>query len=284
MERILVPLDGSSLAEAVLPLAESLALSRNAELILLLAVAGSAPGVRMEEAGGAKEYLRDLSDRLREKGLSVRWELWYEEPLKAITKAVERGGAELIVMATHGRRGLSRWLLGSLAADVVRSALIPVLLVRGRLEWKPGLRRKILIPLDGSEVSEAILPVVERLAIPTDSTLDLLEVIEPLPSAAQEVSPFRVDEIFALRREDAMRYLSKVAEPLRVDGFHVEPLVRIGGVAETILDVARQEAADLIAMVTHRRAGLERLFFGSVAEAVLSRSSLPVLLLKCEEE
>jgi nucleotide-binding universal stress UspA family protein len=259
-------------------LAEVLARNWKAELILLGAVEHDAPG-------GMREYLRSVSEDLGGSGLKVRWQLWEEEPLTAIARAVKQERVDLIVMATHGRRGLSRWLLGSVAAGVVRSAHVPVLLVRGQLEWRPGMYRRILIPLDGSEAAEAILHVVERLAHPTDTTVTLLQVIEPLPTALQAESPFGVEEVLAFAREDSERYLAKVAEPLRQSGWQVETLVCYGKIAKTIVDLSKEGETDLVAMVTHGRAGLERLFLGSVSEAVLGRSPIPVLLfLKGEEK
>jgi len=289
MERILVPLDGSSFGEEILPLAEHVARDRNAQLILLRAVVArrfpeeGVDEVRMEPTGEVMEYLKAVAGRLREKGLHVRWDLWHDEPLIAIKRAVKQEAADLIAMATHGRGGLSRLLLGSVAEDVVRSVDVPVLLVRGHMAGKPWAHEKVVVPLDGGESSEAIIPVVERLAAPTGPTIHLLEIIEPLPLTVRAVSPLRVDELLTMGREDAERYLTKVAEPLRDKGFRVEHSVRFGSIAETIVDVARQEGADLIAMVTHGKSGLERFFMGSVAQAVLRKSPVPLLLLKNEE-
>ena len=179
---------------------------------------------------------------------------------------------------------MSRLLLGSVAEAVERTARVPVLLLRGQSAWKPWAHGKILIPLDGSEPSEGVLPVVERLAGPRDLSIFLLEVIEPLPSAVHAELPGQVEEMFAARREDAGRYLAKVAEPLRDKGVRVGWAVRGGNAAETIVAVAVEQQADLIAMTTHGRSGLGRLFFGSVAEQVLRSASVPVLLFKAVEE
>lgn len=290
MERILVPLDGSSLGEFILPVAELLARHQNVELIFLRAVVarpvvleGEVHEIQMETTGEVMEYLKGIADRFRGNGLAAKWALWHEEPVTAIAKAVKEERVDLIAMATHGRSGLSRLLVGSVAAQVVRETEVPVLLVRGRLARESWSRRRILVALDGGEAAEAILSVVERFGSPRDSTIALLTVIEPLPSLVYAESPFRVDEMIALRRDDAERYLGKVAEPLRANGWRVETQVRFGRVAETIGDFARQAEAGMIAMVTHGRHGLGRFFLGSVAEEVLRRSSIPVLLVKGEE-
>jgi nucleotide-binding universal stress UspA family protein len=291
MKRILVPLDGSLLSESILPVAEEWAKEEGAEVILLRAVLAhhlpladpTEAEVRVVKEG--ETYLKEIAERLERRGLKqVRWVLWYDEPATAIAEAAKRDGVDLIAMATHGRSGLSRLLLGSVAEAVARAARVPVLLLRGQSAWKPWAHRKILIPLDGSEPSEGVLPVVERLAGPRDLAVVLLEVIEPLPSAVHAELAGQEEEMIAARREDAGRYLAKVAEPLRDKGVRVGWAVRGGNAAETIVAVAVEQQADLIAMATHGRTGLKRFFVGSVAEQVLRSASVPVLLFKTAGE
>jgi len=290
MKRLLVPLDGSSLAETILPVAEEWAKEEEAEVILLRAVlARHVPGTDETEAQvqavtEGEAYLKAVADRLQRRGLKqVRWAVWCDEPAAAMTQAVARDGVEMIAMATHGRGGLSRLLLGSVAEAVIRAAGVPVLLIRGQSAWKPWATRKIVVPLDGSEPSEDILPVVERLAGPRDLTIVLFKVIDPLASSALSEASMRPDELMALRREDAERYLAKVGEPLMGKGLRVERAVRFGRAAETIAAVAGRERADLIAMATHGRSGLSRLLLGSVAAGVLRGAPVPVLLFKAGE-
>ena len=290
MKRLLVPLDGSSLAETILPVAEEWAKEEEAEVILLRAVlARHLPGaddteeqVRVVAEGEA--YLQGVADRLQRRGLKqVRWAVWFDEAAAAIPQAVARDGVEMIAMATHGRSGLSRLLLGSVAEAVVRATRVPVLLIRGQSAWKPWATGKILVPLDGSEASEDILPVVQRLGGPRDLTIVLFKVIEPLTSGPLSGTSMRPDRLTALRREDAERYLAKVAEPLMGKGLRVECAVGFGRPAETIAAFAGRERADLIAMATHGRGGLSRLLLGSVAAGVLRSASVPVLLFKAGE-
>ncbi len=290
MKRLLVPLDGSSLAETILPVAEEWAKEEEAEIILLRAVlARHIPGTdeteaQVQAATEGEAYLKAVADRLQRRGLKqVRWAVWYDEPAAAMTQAVARDGVEMIAMATHGRSGLSRLLLGSVAEAVVRSVRVPVLLLRGQSAWKPWASGKVLVPLDGSEPSEGILPVLERLAGPRDLTIVLVKVIDPLASSALSEASMRPDELMALRREDAERYLAKVAEPLMGKGLRVERAVRFGRTAETIAAFAGRERADLIAMATHGRSVLSRLLLGSVAAGVLRGAPVPVLLFKAGE-
>jgi nucleotide-binding universal stress UspA family protein len=290
MKGILVPLDGSPLAEAILPVAEEWAKEEGAEVVLLRAVLAphglgrddTEATVRVVEE--AEAYLKEVAERLERRGLKqVRWVVWYNEAATAIAEAVGRYGVDLIAMATHGRSGLSRLLLGSVAEAVVRAVRVPVLLLRGQSAWKPWVTGRILVPLDGSHTSEAILPVVERLAGPRDLKIALMEVIEPIPSAVRAETPLGMEELISVRQGDAERYLAKVAEPLRNRGLRVEWAVESGRPAERITAVAAQERADLITMVTHGRSGLGRFFLGSVAEGVLRSAAMPVLLFKAGE-
>lgn len=289
MKRILVPLDGSLLAEAILPVAEEWAREEEAEVILLWAtrayrgVGGDDTGPQMWSVEEGEAYLKAVADRLERRGLrEVRRLVWYQEPVTAITQAAVAKTVDLIAMATHGRSGLSRLLLGSVALGVARSARLPMLLIRGQSAWKPWAHRKMLVPLDGSETSEAILPVVGRLAGSRNLRVTLLHVLEPARSGVLQPE-IGLDEWMTVRRRDADRHLAKVAESLRDRRVRVECAVRFGRPVETIVAVAGQEREDLIAMVTHGRRGLGRLFFGSVAEEVLRRAAVPVLLFKAAE-
>jgi len=176
---------------------------------------------------------------------------------------------------------LNRLLFGSVAETLVRQAPVPVLLVRGELSWQPGELGKILVPLDGSELSEAVLPVVERLAGPFDLAIELVRAIEPIPSfAALEMSGRVPEDVGRLGREEAQAYLAKVAVPLEAKGCRVKSAVVLGPAVDAILRTAQEGRAGLVAMSTHGRSGIGRLLLGSVAERVLRAAPTPVLLWK----
>jgi nucleotide-binding universal stress UspA family protein len=290
MKRLLIPLDGSPLAETILPVAEEWAKEEDAEVVLLRAfLARPSLGADDNElevgaVGEGETYLKGLAERLERRGVKrAHWGVWHEEPAAAIVLAGAEYGVDMIAMATHGRSGLSRLVLGSVAEAVIRAVRVPVLLMRGQSAWKPWASGKVLVPLDGSESAEAILPVVERLAGPRDLTIVLFKAVEPLASAALSEAPIRPDQLMALRRGDAERYLAKVAEALWGKGLRAECAVKFGKPAETIATFAGREQADFIAMATHGRSGLGRLLLGSVAAGVLRGASVPVLLLKAGE-
>ena len=143
--------------------------------------------------------------------------------------------------------------------------------------------KRVLIPVDGSEVAEAILPFILEIAGPLDLDVVLLEVNRPIPPLAVEGSKYIEIENVTKRREDAEAYLAGLAAEMRAKGVRAETRVRRGEPVAEILAAAREEDADLIAMTTHGRSGPARLLFGSVAEGVLRHSPIPVFLMRQTE-
>jgi nucleotide-binding universal stress UspA family protein len=148
--------------------------------------------------------------------------------------------------------------------------------------------KRALVPLDGSPAAEAILPFLIQIAGPLGMAVVLVRVFEPEPLAVVETSSraalehmlARQREVEEARRRDAEEYLAPIAIELASRGVDVRAEVRAGPPVEQILAVAREAGADLIAMTTHGRAGLDRLLFGSVAEAVLRRADVPVFVIR----
>jgi nucleotide-binding universal stress UspA family protein len=141
---------------------------------------------------------------------------------------------------------------------------------------------RILVPLDGSEVAEAILPFAEQIAGPLDAEVVLLRVIEP-PSPIEVVASTGVvtPDTFTVRDLEAKAYLSEIQRRLSKKGIRVRVRIALGGTpAEEVLAAAQATSADLIAMATRGRSGLGRALFGSVAESVLRASPVPVLLIR----
>jgi nucleotide-binding universal stress UspA family protein len=281
MERILVPLDGSPLAEAALPVATSLGGHPGSGLRLVWAVGLEVP-LDAQDAGRdeARAYLARTARLLEARGLpDVGWAVWDGEPVPVILNAATRERATLIAMSTHGRSGIERLRFGSVAEGVARLAPVPVLLVRSATPWLPGPGAPILVPLDGSQRSEAVLPVVERLMVPYRVTVALLHAVEPGPA----VGPSGVDLVGGdepRRIAEAEAYLAEVAARLEARGLHATRSVQTGFPVDVIERAARATPPSLIAMSTHGRTGLGRLLLGSVAEHVARGASVPVLLWK----
>ena len=144
--------------------------------------------------------------------------------------------------------------------------------------WAP---RRVLVPLDGSPVAEAVIPFVSRIARPLGLEIVLLRAVPRVtPQITEGSRPTSiVDDMERLARE-AGEYLQAIADRVSADRLRVSTLVRVGDAHAEILAGARECEADLIAMTSQGRSALARLFFGTVAEAVLRRSHVPVFIVR----
>jgi nucleotide-binding universal stress UspA family protein len=276
--RILVPLDGSELSEAILPLMGGGEHAWGAEVLLVRALGPEPPaGQAAEEETLA--YLAARARTLERAGIRVRCEVWHGDPSQTIVNAAVRGGVGLIAMTTHGRRGWDRLRFGSVAESVVGKAPVPVLLVRGHVRWPVDRPPRILIPLDGSQRSAAIIPVLAELGWPLHAVIELLHVLEPIPSAGYPDLPLALPDQGS-GGEAARDYLERAAAPLTAEGFKVECVVLEGPAVTVITRHAADTGADLVSMSTHGRSGVARLLVGSVAQQVLRTADVPILLWK----
>jgi len=303
---ILVPLDGSALAETVLPHAEALARANGYALLLLHVVTPSetsqtnvwitaAPADLRREWEESRltqihAYLAALAARLQTADLRVRTAvLPNHDPAAAIVERAKCDPAvALIAIATHGRSGLSRWVLGSVAAKVLHAATKPLLLWRAREASAAGIPnwpyRTILIPLDGSCFAEHALEPAQTIA--SGSELLLLAVapaVDDIARAEVGVIPYWMQAECDAERDHRDQYLKQVAERLAAGGQRVHTRLVTGLPAEAILHAADVEQADLIVMTTHGRSGLSRLWLGSVAAKVAQGAQVPVLLVRPQE-
>jgi nucleotide-binding universal stress UspA family protein len=289
MKRILVPLDGSLFAEQALPLAAVIAARQGGEIVLLTAVsAGDRWGGRppaqwhTEEQAAAGAYLQTVAEGLRDKGARARTRVDWQEAADAISSAAEQEAAGFIVMTTHGRSGLSRWVLGSVADKVLRTASTPLILIRPVTDTPPPKTlHRITVALDGSKLAEAAIPEAERLARTMGASLLLVRAVVPaaLVYGAEGV-PGALPVLGEVENQ-ARRYLERTAARLRKKrNVEVSLDVSVGAAAEVILEASRRNQSDLISITTHGRSGLERVVFGSVADAVVRHSELPVLVIR----
>jgi nucleotide-binding universal stress UspA family protein len=292
---ILVPLDGSEFGERALPAAVALAQATKATLILLRAAGATAtpdeePAAAQSKAvADAETYLADVARRLAAQGIVAETSAPYAEAAQGILAEAAKREADLIVMCTHGRSGLGRWVYGSVAGDVLARSPVPVLLVRptGPLaHFSVGAAPKVLLPLDGSAFSEAALPHAVLLTRALAGKLVILRGV--VPSLGYYPDPVLgqpyvndIGERILREEEDAARqYVTDVAQRLTADGLTVQTLVRVGFPSDTILDEAKASGAEIIVMATHGRTGLRELLLGSVALDVVRRGGLPLLLVR----
>lgn len=281
LERILVPLDGSEIAEAILGQLARLLRMKDAQVILFQAVPVIAtvgldggPAIAIDMKTEAEKYIGALENRLRKEGVKVEGITRVGGEATGILDVAREHKATLIAMTTHGRSGLSRFVFGSVAEKVLRASEVPVLVVRSFQDVGPvALRtpveelpiRRILMPVDGSENSLAVLPPVEALAKALGASVMVLGVVEPSASK---------------RASDGDPLVHLAVKDLKAHNIAVDPLVRVGDPASEILDACRLHIADLVAMTTHGRSGVSRWVMGSVTEKVLRGSTVPMLVVR----
>jgi len=297
---ILVPLDGTRFAEAVLPAAVRLTRAALGRLHLLLAhqpsavlVGGAevaAPNIESDQTLVAEEesYLSGIVTRLGQVGSGQTGSHRVDGPAgDAICAEARRINADLIVMATHGRSALGRFWLGSVSNHVVRHAGVPVLLVhpnRAERVLEPRPDAAILVTLDLSRFAEAVLEPVVQLASLLQAHVTLLHVVGPNYYAVGPAVPYPLEQdatITEIRRADAQRRLDEVADRLRARGLCASARVLIGpSAAATVLETMESQKYDVVAMTTHGEGGMRRLFIGSVADKVIRSVGKPVLVLR----
>jgi nucleotide-binding universal stress UspA family protein len=278
-ERILVPLDGSPLAESILSQVRRILLHHDSEVVLLRSAAlppldeGDVSALLIALERDADGYLRGQQLKLAEKGARVRTLVRTGPPADAILDAAGREKATLIAMTTHGRTGFSRWTFGSVAEKVVRASPIPVLLIRSFTPDASGIVkpagpgelrvRTILVPIDLSDLSMNVVPFVAEWAKLFQAKVLLLNVCGKEVACDVPVVP-----------------MTRAFERLRKDGIAAEPLMRQGDPADQILEACLEHSVDLVAMTTHGRSGMSRWALGSVAEKVLRHATVPMLIIR----
>lgn len=294
---IVVPLDGDTFSETALPIAARLARDSGARLHLvhvldMLRRPAYARTIEPTDWWGGKamsvadEYLADLAKGDWRTGVHVTHTIVTGTIDAAILEEARKADADLIVMTTHGRPPLQRLWLGSTADRIARTATVPVLFVHGANEGArvpPPTFRSLLVTLDGSQLSETVLPHAKTFAQVNQSEIRLLLVVEPvrlpvtaLPTGMDATEPI-VDAI-AQRDQDAADYLDRVAHELGDVRVTTELVTSEDRVAESILAVIEQREIDAVALATHGRGGFRRFVLGSVADKLLRGSNVPVLL------
>jgi nucleotide-binding universal stress UspA family protein len=273
-KKIVVPLDGSPLAEVALPYAEELAGKTGSEMVLLSVL----PSEELNEYENHYSYMEKIVDLTMSQvkkysndhqDCTVCTATRVGNPAEGILDFVDRGHLCLVVMATHGRSGLTRWAIGSVADKVVRSTTHqPLLLIRAKgahadIRAK-RIFKKALLPLDGSAVSEAVLPVIATFAASLHMELTLLRVIARTNHSLPGVEEYL---------QHWCRWLEDKEIPSRYE-------VRIGAPADQIIDLADESVCDVVAMSTHGHAMGNLWPLGSTAQKVLLGGNTPLLLVR----
>jgi len=287
------------LSRSLAPYARSLAgrLKIPVELVAVIDIAEMATHVAAERARyfdtmiedgvrNSREYLKGIAKTFDSVGVVCTIEKGRAEEVIIEKAAVDKG--TLISMATHGRSGLNRWLLGSVAEKVLRGTTNPVLLIRASEEAKgEGVAplKSIVVPLDGSDLAESVLPAVAELAKTLDVEIVLFRAYN-IPYGAYGggegyYDAVNLDELLVGIREEAQGYLEKKTEELKKKGVaKVSGVAQEGFSADEIISFGRKTPDNLIAMCTHGRSGVKRWMLGSVTETVVRHCGDPVLVLR----
>jgi nucleotide-binding universal stress UspA family protein len=300
-QALMVPLDGSEFGRHAIPWALAIAEPAGARVDLVHVLAppydlGVPEGDKLVLADaidsartGTEERLRDLANRLRVgTGIQFGSAIVEGNPADALLRYADERATDLIVMTTHGRSGLARAVVGSVSNEVVRRSRCPVLLARPHRhlpeEREAAAVSDILVPLDGTVTSEAILPHALEVCRLTGASCTLLHVAVPeilLPSAAVPVA--LADQHATAEEQWADTYLAT-----RADRFHDEVVpvttaaLRHADVADGILEYCAAHPVSLIAMATRGTKGLERAMLGSTMDALLKKTHLPLLVIAAQ--
>ncbi len=305
-KKILVPLDGSAVAEAVLPVAKELAARLGVAIVLLHII-------RPEERGAFaplhQAYVNETSDTIRkqaravqakskiqtDKPVDVNGEIVVGYPEDEIPRFAEANAIDLILMAAHEHAVERHKDLGHVAGKILRQSKIPVWLVRAgdanAVPYDKWTKKTLIVVLDGSETAESVLPHVEALTQQQGENIDvvLLRVCEPPPMPSYyslELSgvPLNwgqyVQQELDQCKHVAKEYLDGVEKRLKDKNISVRSESLTGRAANVIIDFASKNPFGLIVMTTHGRSGLGRLVYGSVAENVLLGASNPTFVVR----
>jgi nucleotide-binding universal stress UspA family protein len=322
-QRILVPLDGSNGSERAIPVAARIARASGGSIVFIrvvpaLAEAGTfaaglhgtlamKPAIEASEIelAGAASYLAAIiaayADELA--GIKTAMDVAAGAASPTIFSTARHEYVDLVVMCSHGETGLKRWVLGSVAQQVVRHSPVPVLVLNEHGMVPPALYTahslRVLVPLDGSALAEAALEpaahLIAALAAPAHCDVHLLRVVD-LPSTygSMKSQAHISDSMQQEAQKEAQTYVQAMAERLRETTFATVKLnltwsVAVStDVAATIIKQAEQAGSsdgyDVIAIATHGRGGLERLVMGSVTEHLLGATRLPLLIVRPQPE
>jgi nucleotide-binding universal stress UspA family protein len=282
IKTVLVPLDGSDLAEQALGYALPIAKKHDATLHFVFVIRKDADA---SDDDDARQYLSTIIDQVdHESKTHVR----FGSPADEIIETADELEDPLIVMTTHGRTGIGRWIYGSVADKVVHASDAPVLLLRsgaGRVSGESIER--IMAPVDGSAYSEAALNFAKSMSATFGAELHVVRVAETAslysslgyetyaPGAGQPMS-----DVVEYMVNETHKYISGVTKELKGQGYDAQGAVLEGFAGEELLGYEKKIEPQLVVMATRGRSGFDRFIFGSVAERILKSGTTPVLMVK----
>ena len=324
---ILVPLDGSRFSQRVLPYAKRLAKGLGIPIVLFHAVEpdrfysiskdlkeemrsgsgddgvvdsmGHAPNssdsqtpryldlIIAGEKTTAETYLTTVAESLEQEGIDVSTIVVVGRASQSILDVASKNNGGIIAMSTHGRSGLARWVLGSVASKVVYSSNIPVMLLRPSQDAGTSIDfSNVVVPLDGSLLSESILPTAAEVAKAMHLPVHLMQAISLTGEVwvGPEPGPYYAEDITKALEHSYDTYLDGIVEKLKEDGVEADRTVVIGPPDVKIGDIARDAGSSLIMMATRARTNMERWLFGSVTEKVIRSAAGPVMVMRSADQ
>ncbi len=300
-ETILVPLDGSQLADCVLPHVVAIAHSFDSKITLLRMLEKKQAGASAQlfdllnwqiNKTKAALYLEKTKAQFQELSLQARTVVMEGLVAEGITEYAQNQGMKLIVLSSHGRNGLTQWGISSITQKIILSAQTSLLIVRahqygdysGELSATP-LYQRILVPLDGSQRAENVLPIITQLAQFHKSQIHLAQVVQT-PEMARQMPPAREDidlsnQIIARNREEAERYLEQVKSRSVLEGIVVQThLITSDNAAVALHQLAEQERIELVALSAHGYSGNRQWPYGSMVNNFILYGKVSLLIVQ----
>jgi len=295
---ILVPLDGSQLAECVLPHASGFALSFNAQIKLLQVLEkdlGSTPAQMFDmlnwqvKKSQAELYLEKTRRQLQEDGLQAQ-ALVLEGPVAESIVEFAQKQSQLIILSSHGRHGLTQWGISNVTQKIILSAPTSLMIVRanqpqsGEFRAQP-LYQRILLPLDGSQRAENVLPIITQMARFHQSQVHLVQVVQT-PEMARQMPPAPEDielsnRLVARNRNEAGRYLEQLKSRSTLEGIDVQThLLTSDNAAAALHQLAAQENIDLIALSAHGYSGNHQWPYGGMVNNFIMYGQVSLLIVQ----
>lgn len=300
LQHFLVPLDGSAMAEAAIPIAAGLARPLGATITLLHILERAAPRTihgepHLQTRAEAEHYLTQVGERWLATGVKIDWHVHPNQQgdvARSLVEHAEELHADVIVITTHGWGGLRDLLFGSIAQQVLRRGNTPTLIVRPPPDGVVAhyACRSILVPLDKGHDAEAALPYTRAIATATGARVLLISVVPTVGTASGELaasatfSPTATAAVLDLATEQTAAYLLTQAASIRPTRTNVDTRVARGKPAEQITAIVEDQVPDLVIMSTHARIGLEGTWSGSVASRLLGTIRQPILLIRVHRE
>jgi len=295
---ILVPLDGSLLAECVLPHVVAIGQAFKAKIMLLHVQDKNRAGASTQlfdllnwqiNKTEAKLYLERIADRLKKSDLRTEATVLEGQVVEGIAEFAQSQGMKLVILSSHGHSGLSQWGISSVMLKIILSAPTSILIIRGRQPATSEIMeqpyRQILVPLDGSQRAEYALPLITLLARFHKSRTHIVHVVKT-PEMARQMPPAQEDvdlsnRIVARNREEAIRYLEQVKSRSHLEGIDVQThLISSDNAAAALHDLVEQEHIDMVALNAHGYSGNNQWPYGSMANNFILYGKTPLLIVQ----